>query len=68
MTQSNSGIKFLDHPDGRLAYRDEGHGETIVFVHGTPTSSKVPFARQVSVTAFFRSRILCWTSIFRAGT
>jgi pimeloyl-ACP methyl ester carboxylesterase len=39
MTQSNSGIKFLDHPDGRLAYRDEGHGETIVFVHGTPTSS-----------------------------
>lgn len=39
MTQSNSEIKFLAHPDGRLAYRDEGHGETIVFVHGTPTSS-----------------------------
>jgi haloalkane dehalogenase len=39
MTQSNSDIKFLDHPDGRLAYRDEGHGETVVFVHGTPTSS-----------------------------
>ena len=40
MTQSNSDLKFLDHPDGRLAYRDEGHGETIVFVHGTPTSSR----------------------------
>lgn len=39
MTQSNSEIKFLAHPDGRLAYRDEGHGSTIVFVHGTPTSS-----------------------------
>jgi haloalkane dehalogenase len=39
MTQSNSGIQFWEHPDGRLAYRDEGHGETIVFVHGTPTSS-----------------------------
>ncbi len=39
MTQSNAGIKFWDHPDGRLAYRDEGRGETIVFVHGTPTSS-----------------------------
>ncbi len=39
MTQSNSHVKFLAHPNGRLAYRDEGHGETIVFVHGTPTSS-----------------------------
>jgi haloalkane dehalogenase len=40
MTHSNSDINFLDHPDGRLAYRDEGHGEAIVFVHGTPTSSR----------------------------
>jgi pimeloyl-ACP methyl ester carboxylesterase len=39
MNQSNSDIKFLNHPDGRLAYRDEGVGETIVYVHGTPTSS-----------------------------
>jgi pimeloyl-ACP methyl ester carboxylesterase len=39
MTQSNSHIKFFNHPHGQLAYRDEGNGETIVFVHGTPTSS-----------------------------
>ncbi|MFN7877179.1 MAG: alpha/beta fold hydrolase [Pirellula sp.] len=40
MKQSKSDIQFLDHPDGRVAYRDEGYGETIVFVHGTPTSSQ----------------------------
>lgn len=39
MTQSDNGLQFFNHPDGQLAYRDEGQGDTIVFVHGTPTSS-----------------------------
>lgn len=39
MTQSENGLKFFSTPDGQLAYRDEGQGETILFVHGTPTSS-----------------------------
>ncbi|XZE32386.1 alpha/beta fold hydrolase [Pirellulaceae bacterium SH501] len=39
MTPNDLGLKHFAHPDGRLAYRDEGKGDVIVFVHGTPTSS-----------------------------
>lgn len=30
---------YLDTPDGRLHYVDEGQGEAVLFVHGTPTWS-----------------------------
>jgi pimeloyl-ACP methyl ester carboxylesterase len=39
MTRSDSGVRFLEHPHGRIAYRDVGQGQPVVFVHGTPTSS-----------------------------
>lgn len=31
--------RFLDLPAGRMHYLDEGKGETLLFVHGTPTWS-----------------------------
>jgi pimeloyl-ACP methyl ester carboxylesterase len=39
MTPSDNSLRFLKHPHGKIAYRDEGRGEAVVFVHGTPTSS-----------------------------
>jgi haloalkane dehalogenase len=31
--------RWFDLPDGRMHYVDEGHGDPVVFVHGTPTWS-----------------------------
>ncbi|MEM7660233.1 MAG: alpha/beta fold hydrolase [Bacteroidota bacterium] len=31
--------RYFDHPDGQMHYVDEGEGEVLVFVHGTPSWS-----------------------------
>jgi len=39
MPKTDVDLNYMTHPDGRIAFRDQGEGETILFVHGTPTSS-----------------------------